>query len=31
VVLLFATESVDQWIGCLVVATDHKVRVKRPA
>ena len=30
VVLLFATESVDQWIGCLVVATDHKVRVKRP-
>lgn len=30
VVLLFATESVDQWKGCLVVATDHKVRVKRP-
>ena len=27
---LFATEAVDQWRGCLVVATDHKVRVKRP-
>jgi hypothetical protein len=26
---LFATEAVDQWRGCLVVATDHKVRVKR--
>jgi len=26
-VLLFATESVDQWKGCLVVATDHKVRL----
>ena len=30
VTLLFATEAVDQWRGCLVVATDHKVRVKRP-
>ena len=28
--LLFATEQVDQWRGCLVVATEHKVRVKRP-
>ena len=28
---LFVTEDVDQWRGCLVVATDHKVRVKRPA
>jgi predicted nuclease of predicted toxin-antitoxin system len=28
--LLFATEPVDQWRGCLVVATGHKVRVKRP-
>jgi predicted nuclease of predicted toxin-antitoxin system len=27
---LFATEPVDQWQGCLVVATDHKARVKRP-
>lgn len=29
VALLFATEPVDQWTGCLVVATDYKVRVKR--
>jgi len=29
--MLFATESVDEWLGCLVVATDRKVRVKRPA
>jgi len=28
--MLFATETVDQWKGCLIVATDHKVRVKRP-
>ena len=30
ITLLFATEPVDEWRGCLVVATDHKVRVKRP-
>jgi predicted nuclease of predicted toxin-antitoxin system len=30
VAALFATEPVDQWQGCLVVATDHKLRVKRP-
>jgi len=30
VAALFATEAVHQWQGCLVVATDHKVRVKRP-
>lgn len=30
VAMLFATEHVDQWRGCLVVATEHKVRVKRP-
>lgn len=30
VAMLFATEPVDQWRGCLVVATHHKVRVKRP-
>jgi len=29
VAMLFATEPVDTWRGCLVVATDHKVRVKR--
>lgn len=28
---LFATENVDEWRGCLVVATDHKLRIKRPA
>ena len=27
--MLFATEPVDTWRGCLVFATDHKVRVKR--
>ena len=31
VTALFATEPVDQWQGCLVVATDHKLRVKRPS
>jgi hypothetical protein len=30
VTMLFATEPVDEWRGCLVVATDHKVRIKRP-
>jgi hypothetical protein len=28
--MLFATESVERWRGCLVVATDHKLRVKHP-
>ncbi|MCC6589539.1 MAG: DUF5615 family PIN-like protein [Bryobacterales bacterium] len=27
---LFATELVEDWKGCLVVATDHKLRIKRP-
>ncbi len=31
VTLLFATEYVDDWKGCLVVATEHKVQVRRPA
>ena len=30
VAMLFATEHVDRWRGCPVVATGHKVRVKRP-
>jgi predicted nuclease of predicted toxin-antitoxin system len=30
VAMLFATEHVDEWRGCLVVATEHKVRMKRP-
>lgn len=29
--MLFATEAVNEWRGCLVVATERKVRVKRPA
>ncbi len=28
--LLFATEPVATWHACLVVVTDHKVRVRRP-
>ena len=28
---LFVTESVDEWAGCLVVATERKIRVRRPA
>jgi predicted nuclease of predicted toxin-antitoxin system len=30
VAALFATEPVDQWERCLVVSTEHKVRVKHP-
>jgi predicted nuclease of predicted toxin-antitoxin system len=29
--MLFATEAVEQWAGCLVVATESKVRGRRPA
>ena len=28
---LFRTEQIENWAGCLVVATDQKVRIKRPA
>jgi predicted nuclease of predicted toxin-antitoxin system len=28
---LFRTEDVEAWRGCIVTATTHKVRVKRPA
>jgi hypothetical protein len=28
VVSFFASEAVDNWKGCLVVATDHELRVK---
>jgi predicted nuclease of predicted toxin-antitoxin system len=28
---VFETENVEDWAGCLVVATDRKVRVRRPA
>jgi len=27
---VFGTEPVEAWIGCLVIVTDHKVRVRRP-
>jgi predicted nuclease of predicted toxin-antitoxin system len=27
---LFASELITEWRGCLVITTDHKVRVKRP-
>lgn len=27
---VFQTEDVEAWAGCLVVVTDHKVRVRRP-
>ena len=27
---LFRTEDVESWVGCFVVATDRKVRVRRP-
>jgi len=29
VAALFATETTDEWKGCLVIATDRKVRVRR--
>jgi hypothetical protein len=28
---LFATENVEGWTGCIVTATSHKVRVRRPS
>ncbi len=27
---LFQTQSVEEWLGCLVVATDTKLRIRRP-
>ena len=27
---LFAHEAVDQWPGCFIVATDHKLRIQTP-
>jgi predicted nuclease of predicted toxin-antitoxin system len=30
VITLFQTEDVKGWTGCLVVATDIKIRVRRP-
>jgi predicted nuclease of predicted toxin-antitoxin system len=31
VLRLFETEPVDGWVGCFVVATDRKLRVRRPS
>lgn len=28
---LFETEAAEQWQSCFVVATDHKLRIRRPA
>lgn len=28
---LFQTEAVEKWPGCFVVATHHKLRIRRPA
>jgi predicted nuclease of predicted toxin-antitoxin system len=28
--IVFADESVETWAGCLVIVTDHKVRIRRP-
>jgi len=28
--LIFESEKVDSWAGCFVVATDHKIRSRRP-
>jgi predicted nuclease of predicted toxin-antitoxin system len=30
VTAIFATEPVEEWRGCLVVATDHRIRIRRP-
>lgn len=30
-VTVFRTENVEDWRGCLVVVTDRKIRVRRPA
>jgi len=27
---LFREEPVERWTGCLLVATDHKLRIRRP-
>lgn len=28
--MLFQTESVEEWKGCFVVATERKIRIRRP-
>ncbi|MFN7938855.1 MAG: DUF5615 family PIN-like protein [Bryobacteraceae bacterium] len=29
-VTLFSHESVEQWQGCVLILTDHKLRIRRP-
>lgn len=31
VAALFTSEAIEQWHRCIVVATDHKVRVRHPS
>jgi predicted nuclease of predicted toxin-antitoxin system len=28
--IIFETEDVESWVGCFVVASDHKIRNRRP-
>lgn len=28
--LMFTSEPVASWSGCLVIVSDHKVRIRRP-
>jgi len=30
VLTVFQTEKIEEWTGCLVVATDQKIRIRRP-
>ena len=30
VTAIFSTEAVEKWRGCIVVATDHDIRIRRP-
>jgi hypothetical protein len=30
VTAIFSTEAVEKWRGCIVVATDHEIRIRRP-
>ena len=27
---LFDVEQVEDWVGCFVVVTEHKIRIRRP-
>jgi len=30
VLVMFAVEDIENWTGCFVVATDHKIRIRKP-